>query len=246
MALGDLTGVEVLDALPPAPAGGDGMGAVGLEPAVFPREEGGDARGVDDPPRPLRAGAPVLPVHVTVWVPPSSRATSRTRAGRSRLAPSETAVDRTSSSSTARSTWYPGKRTLYLGPSRCSRRARGSLVVEPEAHPLLHQVLLVQVVGEPEDAAQEVGAGLDRGLAHAPSEPVALLDDQDAPARVAPAQQQRRRRAGEGAPENDHVPSFRSWSSSLMARLRVMLLFRPGVHPQFFSRALAGKPRLRR
>src|SRR5580700_6201023 len=62
---------------------------------------------------------PELPsclVQVTVWVPPSTRETSPTRAGRRRLAPSATAVARTSSSSTARSTWYPGKRTLYLGP----------------------------------------------------------------------------------------------------------------------------------
>jgi hypothetical protein len=67
-------------------------------------------------------------------------------------------------------------------------------------------VLLVQVVGQAEDPAKEVGARLDGGLAHAPPELVALLDDQEAPPRVAAAQEEGRRRPGQGAAENDRIP----------------------------------------
>src|SRR5450631_381465 len=59
---------------------------------------------------------PASSVQWTVCTPPSTSSTSLILTGRSRLAPSATARERTSSSRTARSTWYPGKRTLYFGP----------------------------------------------------------------------------------------------------------------------------------
>src|SRR5580700_3038568 len=119
------------------------MGAVGLEPAVAAREKGGDAGGVDDPARGLRAGAPVLPrpgdrlgaaFHegdlADAGRPQKARALGDR--GREDLLVEHGAVDLVSREADV----VLGTRLTAVGES-----AR-PLVVEPEAHPLLDQVLL--------------------------------------------------------------------------------------------------------
>ena len=79
------------------------------------------------------------------------------------------------------------------------------LVVEPVAQPLLGQVLALQVLPEGQPPGEEHARHLGGGLPHLGVERLLAFHHQHREIRTVPPEQDRRRRAAEGATEDDHV-----------------------------------------
>ncbi len=132
--------------------------------------------------------------------------TARTRAGRATSAPAVAAA--------VEDVLVERVAPELEGRDRAAHEAArlGRLVVvldlvvgEPEAQPLLGQVLLLEVPPEREPAGQEHRRHLGRRLAHLRVEEARLLDHQHRELRHLAAQQQRGRGTREGAAQNDDV-----------------------------------------
>lgn len=80
------------------------------------------------------------------------------------------------------------------------------VVGKPEPHALLGEVMLVEVFGEAEDAAEKVGADLDGGFPDAAGKFGRAFEDEEAEAGVAAQEQESGRGTGERTADDDDIP----------------------------------------
>jgi hypothetical protein len=204
-APGEVQVVPVLDAAPTGPASGGGVVGVGAEPTLLAGDERGEAARVDDPAGGECFGAACGfdgdalssawgELDVAGFGGAEEVGTGDNGAAKDFLIEGA-AIDLPGGDAGEVTSADFG--TLGQRP----RLRRG----EPEAHALLGELGFVEEPGEAKDAAEEVAADLDGGLAHAPGEVGGLLDDPDAERGVVAEKQERRGGTREGATEDQDV-----------------------------------------
>ncbi len=162
------------------------MGVVGPPPAFLAGEHGRKARGIDDPARAQPAGASIPPdLHFlhAAGCEADVRHRGRPQDFRAAIAraPQHLLVERGAVDLIGRQ-----PRQIARADLRRLVQSRDAVVGKPETQSLFGEMVLVEVLREPEHAAEEVSAHLDGRLAHPAAEFFRFIHDQNADAGVFP------------------------------------------------------------